>query len=226
MIEKLQQDGFALVRGLVNLHDVNDLSQAIAPQATASCSAGVRGLAGKVPAIGLLAQTHNIRQPVDIILDPSARLVRSILFRKDAQVNWHVNWHQDVTIAVDGTTDDPQYSAWSTKERVTHVQPPLSVLQRMLTVRIHLDVTDEDNGALCVIPGSHRMGRIAASEVATVAKDAEQTICRAQPGDALLFHPLLVHASHKASSDRPRRIIHLEYCDAPLAQGLSWVDAA
>ncbi len=224
--EKLQRDGFALLPRLVDQHEVNRLNEAIAPLAATCATAGIRGLAGKVPAVGQLAQTYTVRRPVESILDRSARLVRSIFFRKDPRVNWHVNWHQDVTIAVDGVTDDPHYLSWSTKEQITHVQPPASVLQRMLTVRVHLDDTDENNGALCVIPGSHRMGRIATPEVATVAKNAEKIICRAQPGDALLFHPLLIHASSRANTDRPRRIIHLEYSDASLANGLAWVHAA
>ena len=52
--------------------------------------------------------------------------------------------------------DRPGYGAWSNKAGVTHVQPPLGVLQQMLTVRLHLDDCLDDNGPLRVVPGSHR----------------------------------------------------------------------
>lgn len=34
------------------------------------------------------------------------------------------------------------------KDGVQHVQPPAHVLDRMLSVRLHLDRADENNGAL------------------------------------------------------------------------------
>ena len=51
------------------------------------------------------------------------------------------------------------------KEGIPHVQPPTAILEQMLTVRIHLDRTDESNGALKVIPGSHRQGKLSNLEI-------------------------------------------------------------
>ena len=48
---------------------------------------------------------------------------------------------------------------------ISHVQPPRAILEQMLTVRIHLDRTDESNGALKVIPGSHRQGKLSNLEI-------------------------------------------------------------
>jgi hypothetical protein len=48
----------------------------------------------------------------------------------------------------------PGFGPWSTKSGVIHVQPPAHILERMLAVRIHLDPTDDTNGALRVLPGT------------------------------------------------------------------------
>ena len=46
----------------------------------------------------------------------------------------------------------PQFGPWSTKDGTPHVQPPVELLQQMVTVRLHLDDCDEANGALRVLP--------------------------------------------------------------------------
>jgi len=63
---------------------------------------------------------------------------------------------QDVTIAVQEKVEMDGYGPWSIKADVPHVQPPASILEIMLSVRLHLDDCSEKNGALRVIPGSHR----------------------------------------------------------------------
>jgi len=40
------------------------------------------------------------------------------------------------------------------------------------------------------------------------------------------MRPLIVHASSKAQSDRPRRVLHIEYADSPnLGDGLELATA-
>ena len=143
--------------------------------------------------------------------------MRAIWFNKSAEANWLVAWHQDLAIAVRERVDVPGFEAWSVKEGVPHVQPPAEVLQRMLTVRIHLDDADGENGALRVIAGTHRLGRLSAEQIAALRAEREETLCVAAAGDALLMRPLLLHASGRSTSDRPRRVLHLEYAGQELA---------
>jgi ectoine hydroxylase-related dioxygenase (phytanoyl-CoA dioxygenase family) len=75
-------------------------------------------------------------------------------------------WHQDVTIAVKARVEVDGFGPWSTKQGVQHVQPPDYVLQKMLSVRIHLDDCPSTNGALQVIPRSHRSGKVAEAMIA------------------------------------------------------------
>jgi hypothetical protein len=38
----------------------------------------------------------------------------------------------------------------------------------------------------------------------------------------MLMKPLLLHASSRSTSARPRRVIHLEFSNVELPQGLAW----
>jgi hypothetical protein len=45
--------------------------------------------------------------------------------------------------------------------------------------------------------------------------------CLVGAGGVVAMRPLLLHASSKAESDRPRRVIHIEYADsADMGDGL------
>jgi hypothetical protein len=90
------------------------------------------------------------------VLRSGARVVRGIYFDKHKEANWKVAWHQDLTIAVHERADIDGYGSWSMKAGIPHVQPPVFVLQSMLTLRLHMDHTDESNGAL---PQTWPLGR-------------------------------------------------------------------
>jgi ectoine hydroxylase-related dioxygenase (phytanoyl-CoA dioxygenase family) len=132
----------------------------------------------------------------------------------------------DLAIAVQARADVEGFISWTTKEGVQHVQPPVHVLERMLSVRLHLDRADENNGALWLSPGSHRLGRIPAGEAASTADRLGKTLCAVNAGDALLFRPLTLHASRKAVVESPRRVIHLEFANVALPSPLHWAESA
>jgi ectoine hydroxylase-related dioxygenase (phytanoyl-CoA dioxygenase family) len=92
----------------------------------------------------------------------------------------------------------------------------------MLTIRVHLNDCTEDNGALRVIPYSHRRGRLAAEQIEQAVSVNRPVICVAPCGSALLMKPLLLHASSAARSPSHRRIIHVEFASADLPAGLRW----
>ena len=50
------------------------------------------------------------------------------------------------------------FGPWTTKQNQYAVQPPLEILQNIFTIRIHLDETNSENGALKVIEKSHLKG--------------------------------------------------------------------
>jgi ectoine hydroxylase-related dioxygenase (phytanoyl-CoA dioxygenase family) len=223
-VDDVEKKGFSIVPAVLDAGSLAELQLATEAFSGAVLAAGVRNLAGKAPAVAKLARDSRIRDLVEPILGAQSHLVRSILFNKDATTNWQVAWHQDLSIAVQARAEVPEFSRWSVKEGVPHVQPPISVLERMLTVRIHLDAADESNGALLVSPGSHRFGRLASGDAGVVARRNGERLCAVDAGGALLFRPLILHCSRKATSSRPRRIIHLEFSNASLPEPLRWAE--
>ncbi len=183
---------------------------------------GIRNLLNVAPGIGDLAQSPDIRTIVDSIAGPGARVVRAIFFDKTPEANWKVAWHQDLTIAVQERKEVEGFTSWSVKSRIHHTQAPAKILESILTMRIHLDATDESNGALKVIVGSHKCGRLDAEAIRSMKEKEAIVLCNVPKGGALLMRPLLVHASSAGVSPIHRRVIHLEFSANKLPGGLEW----
>jgi len=218
----LATQGFAIIPAVLSPTDIKFYLQSL-KQITQNCpKAGIRRLTTKVPAIQTLANSALIMNLVKPILGQHARLVRSIYFDKNPQLNWKVAWHQDIAIAVKKKVELKGFETWSCKEGIPHVQAPSPILEKMLTVRLHLDLANQHNGALIVSPKTHLLGRIPASQAALTAKQQGEMVCSVKAGDALLFHPLLLHSSKQSLNQNSRRIIHLEYAAEDLPPPLQW----
>jgi len=221
-IEKIAQDGFVIVDSVVDLTTLQFLERQLAlVDGTGSQRAGkafgIRNLMNAIPGTRALANSDSLRSLVEPILSKSARVVRGIYF--------DVAWHQDLTIAVRERVDVDGFSAWSVKAGITHVQPPLAVLENMLTLRLHLDDADESNGALRVLPGSHRVGRLEADQIQHW-KQRQQTItCAVNRGGVVAMRPLLLHSSLPSLNPCHRRVLHFEYAAADLPSGLKWFES-
>jgi hypothetical protein len=213
----LEHHGFCLVPNVLNAGEQEELISLLGPNA----SAGRRGILS-LPAVATLARSECFLDLVRPHLLAEPFPVRAIYFDKSPEANWSVPWHQDLAIAVRARVDVPGFGPWSTKERIPHVQPPAEVLEQMLTVRLHLDDADESNGALRVLPRSHRMGRHSPERIQELRAQREDFVCAVAAGGALLMRPLLLHASGRSTSTRSRRVLHIEYAASALPSGLEW----
>jgi ectoine hydroxylase-related dioxygenase (phytanoyl-CoA dioxygenase family) len=148
------------------------------------------------------------------------KVVKSIYFDKPGDSNWFVAYHQDLTISVNQKVAVPGFGPWSVKQQQYAVQPPLSILENNFTIRIHLDDTDENNGALRVIPGSHLKG-IYRPETIDWAIETEAT-CNVQKGGIMIMRPLLLHASSRTVNEQKRRVVHVEFSNQVLPEPLLW----
>ncbi len=182
----------------------------------------IRNLLQLAPAVSDLARSSRIRSIAAEILGDEAMPVRATLFDKTKGANWLVPWHQDLTVCVAGRLDVLGYGPWTMKAGVWHVQPPVPILERMLSVRVHLDECDESNGALRVLAGTHRLGRLDAAQIAEQQQSARSVTCVTGAGGMVLMRPLLIHASSAASKATHRRVIHIEYSACTLDGGLRW----
>ena len=183
----------------------------------------VRNVAARAPelvpvvagALKALARPHFDGEPF---------AVRILLFDKTPLANWKATWHQDVTIAVTEYADLPGWGPWSRKDGTWHVRPPDSVLEEMLTVRLHLDACNATNGPVRVIPGTHRLGRLGEDGIEAAIRHAVPVDCLVPAGGALLMRPLVLHSSAPASAPTHRRVLHAEFASRPLPDGFVWAE--
>lgn len=220
----LEADGFEIVEGVLTSATIEHLIEALR-EVTEIREAerrigvyAVRNLLEVVPECASLAEWPGVRN----LAGPSHRPVRAIFFDKISGANWKVPWHQDLTISVRERRDVPGFGPWSVKEGALHVQAPTGILERMVAVRLHLDDCPDTNGALRVLPGTHKLGRLPAAEVTRIAAGQTGLACSVNAGDAVLMRPLLLHASSPSQTVEHRRVIHIEYAGIELPGGLEW----
>jgi hypothetical protein len=150
--------------------------------------------------------------------------IQCTLFEKTTKNNWLVPVHQDLSVPVAQRQALAGWGTWTQKEGTTFVQPPVSLLEQLVAVRLHLDDCSAQDGPLAVVPGSHRQG-IISPELGVVLRTSEHT-CTASVGDALVFKPLLLHRSSKATGTSRRRVLHLLFGPPTPGDGISWRRAA
>ncbi|QJW99943.1 phytanoyl-CoA dioxygenase family protein [Frigoriglobus tundricola] len=180
---------------------------------------GARNLLELWPGVVGLVRAPGLRDALVEVLGPDAGVVRVLYFDKPPGHSWALPWHKDYSVAVTAHGPPGVFTKPTMKAGVPHVIAPRELLDRMLTVRVHLDAATPDNGPLRVIPGSHRFYHPGDDE----PRAAETLCCHA--GDVLLMRPLVTHASgHSApAAGLHRRIVHLECAaDLGLPDGYAW----
>jgi ectoine hydroxylase-related dioxygenase (phytanoyl-CoA dioxygenase family) len=222
--DSVEFDGYAIVPDVLGPARLRSLIAAFEGSAVSSVKRGGTRNLLDLPAARELATSDDLRNLVRPILGDDAFVVRGILFDKTEDANWKVPWHQDVTIAVSNRIEVDGFGPWTTKQGVLHVQPPAYVMQHMLSVRIHLDDCPENNGALRVLPGSHLNGKLGESSIEQVVKEKNAVVCEVKAGGVLLMRPLLLHSSSASDIPRHRRVIHLDFANASLPDGLCWFE--
>lgn len=153
---------------------------------------------------------------------PFARPVRILAFDKTPASNWSLGWHQDRVIAVKDRADIEGFGVWTIKGAIPHVEASVEVLDEMFSLRLQLDDCNAENGALKVLPGSARRGKLTDTKVRTLAAAQQQVTCEAESGDILAMRALTVHASEPSRKPSHRRVLHIDYCSTKLPEPLSW----
>ncbi len=226
MTNQINERGFAAQNRVMEFEEVEHWREIVAQINGAGVSKrqsvfAIRNLLD-APEIQELARSKPIRALIEPVLGPHCFAARGIFFDKTPDANWKVPFHQDLSIAVQEKCESEGFGPWSQKAGAVHVQPPREILENMLTIRLHLDACDAQNGALRVIAGSHRLGKLDAAQIALqTAQIAE--IVPIPSGGAMLMRPLLLHASSPSENAAHRRVIHLEFAAAELPDGLQWL---
>jgi len=145
---------------------------------------------------GLLSKSERMVRNANLLMDGDAPVCHfhSKLMQKEPRVGGAWEWHQD-------------YGYWYKNEFLFPDQ--------MLSVMVAITDANKENGCLQVIKGTHKMGRIehgfsgeqvGASQhyVDLALKTMPLVYVELKAGDALFFHPNLLHRSEANLSDRPR----------------------
>ena len=156
------------------------------------------------------------------MLGTKSHPVRAILFDKTAERNWALGWHQDRTIAVKERAHTDGFGPWTVKSGLIQVEPPFEILERMVTVRVHLDAADKSNAPLRIVPGSHKLGRLPEAEIERAVAALGERLCLAERGDIWLYATPIVHASLAADPPRRRRVLQVDYSADAAPGPLAW----
>jgi hypothetical protein len=65
-----------------------------------------------------------------------------------------------------------------------------------------------------VLPGTHAFGVLSEMDTDRLVREISPVDCLVPSGGILAMRPLILHASSKAETDHPRRVLHMEYVDA------------
>ena len=151
-----------------------------------------------------------------------ARPVRAIAFDKHLDQNWALDWHQDRTIAVRRRLEVPGFGPWGSKSGQPHVSPPFEIIERMVTLRIHLDPVDDKTAPLRIVPGSHRLGMIQEASITEIVGKLGFSECLAEAGDVWAYATPILHASRPTTANVRRRVLQVDYSRDDLPGGLKW----
>ncbi|RLJ72096.1 phytanoyl-CoA dioxygenase family protein [Pedobacter alluvionis] len=225
--KEIQESGFSVIDDVFTDQEIEDILTAINRADTTKETFrksddlfAIRRLLKEVPdTIGLIFN-KKLKAIIQEIFGKDYFLVKSIYFDKPENSNWFVSYHQDLTISVNEKVEIPGFGPYTKKNDQFAVQPPLHILENNFTIRIHLDHTNEENGALKVITNSHSKG-IYRPETIDWSIEKEVS-CNVARGAVMIMKPLLLHSSSRTTNNQKRRVIHLEFSNQTLPKELQW----
>ena len=225
--QEIDEFGFSTVNGIYTEKEIEQILSIIVTadndRATFRKSEdlfAIRQFLKELPEITTLVFNDALKKLLKDVFGQSYFVVKSIYFDKPEKSNWYVAYHQDLTISVDQKIAVQGFGPWTVKQNQFAVQPPIGILERNFTIRIHLDDTNADNGALKVVPTSHLQG-IYRPETINWEKERE-VICEVGKGGVMFMKPLLLHSSSRTTNGQKRRVIHIEFSDVELPSSLKW----
>ena len=209
---KFESDGFVILNEILSSEQLCTLSERCESEVKANV--GTRNLLS-IDWAKDLAQTLIENESLRTLMPKNSVAVQCNYFSKSIQKNWYVTMHRDLSIPIKNKINSRQWSGWSEKEGVLYAQPPKRVLAEMLAVRLHLEDNNSENGALEVVPGSHKSDKL---------KIEKRSLGVVSQGGALIMRPLLLHSSTKLKSGK-RRVIHFVFGPKNLPNNMQWANA-
>ena len=227
---EINSEGFVIINDIYSeneiekiIHEIEKVTENETENSTFRKSKdlfAIRQFHKEIPKSLKLIFNQNLKEIIRQNFGENFFITKSIYFDKPEKSNWFVAYHQDLTISVDKKVEIENFENWTTKQNQFAVQPPKQILEQNFTIRIHIDKTTKENGALKVLNKSHRNG-IERTENIKIENERE-TICEVEKGGIMIMKPLLFHASNKTTNNERRRVIHIEFSNQKLPNELEW----
>jgi hypothetical protein len=215
---KLDRDGAELFPDLVGGELFEELEAILSGRSGAP---GVR-IANDPDLFDWIANRSPLAEIARSMRGAATQPVRAILFDKSEGANWALGWHQDRTIAVHQRVDVAGFDNWTLKAGTIHVEPPFAILERMITVRVHLDDAAADNAPLLIVRGSHRLGRLVEADISSIVERGPTWACVARAGEVWVYSTPILHASEASRRPTNRRVLQIDFSAHELPGGLQW----
>ena len=220
---QFHEKGYQVIEQVYSQSEITSLLETL-EDAGVSKSFGVREVLFRHPELRDKVFSKNLLALITQLLPTCTQAIKSIYFDKPPHANWIVNWHQDLTINLIDKKEQSNYKNWRVNQERVVVQPDIQLLESIVTIRIHLDDCTAQNGALRVIESSHQKGVIPIKDWMQ-NKAGREVVCEAAKGSVLVMKPLLLHSSRRTENAALRRVLHLEFTDQNLPNGLRWKEA-
>ena len=211
-VEFFKREGFLILRNVLNRDELNELDGElirIAEQADSLTPVRegfglenkkdadgrpvfrkIGGITEHSDAFNRLMRNDRILDLLHPIMGDTIQLWRDVCMMKAARVGREKPWHQDSS-----------YWPWE----------PMSLVSAMTA----LDSATPENGCLQIIPRTHHdvMQHYGKELMVDIDEDMQQRTryVPLEPGDTLLFHSLLLHASEPNTSEQNRRVCIISY---------------
>jgi ectoine hydroxylase-related dioxygenase (phytanoyl-CoA dioxygenase family) len=206
----VHNDGYGLYEAVLSAAEIHTLIDQLDGLSIPRSRAGARHILS-CPPISALASEARLVAIASEWLNARALPFKATLFDKNPDSNWLVAWHQDTALPLAAHEIREGWGPWSSKDGIHYAHAPADALQRIVALRLHLDDSTADNGPLRVLPGTHGLGVLTDAQLHQQSKCMESRECCARAGSVVAMRPLIIHASSKCRSAKPRRVLHIEY---------------
>ncbi len=228
-MQKIHRRGFAILEDIYTTKEVGRmlsvLSRAMRQESGwINDGSGITyALFKKIPQLKSIIFNANLCSLIREGLGSDYFLAKATYLDKPVQTRQYNHWQQQTNIHVKAVADVDGFDDWIVQDDFVSVCPPATYLQNGFIISIHLDNTDEKNGALTVVPKTH-FSLMTNEEIRQTLEDSNSKCCKVARGGIQIMKPLLLHATVSPEQDRHSRIIHLEFNNLDLPQGMEWVE--
>jgi hypothetical protein len=224
MLNELHASGFVCCSGAIGERTLDRLLDACAPVANVEQSRhrsgstyGIRGLLWSSPRLSAELDASGVSSLARSFLGATAFPVDAIFFDKQADANWSVPGHQDRLMPIESGSAAPK----TIRNGIHYVEPSQETLAALVALRVHFDAVGPDEGALAVVPESHRHGILGTGAIRVVPLTDYRT-CVVARSDVLVLRPLVLHRSGRRAGPGHRRVLHIVYAAAQPSNGPRW----